>query len=79
MDGSVVTYAGHVPEGFGRMRLQSEWDAMPREIRPRNLYWSLSYKSFSPVVINTYKELILNPDSLESLADLALGKWLARI
>lgn len=79
MDGSVVTYTGHVPEGFGRMRLQSEWDAMPREKRPGNLYWSLSYKSFSPVGINTYKELIPNPDSLESLADLALGKWLARI
>ncbi|MBN3961793.1 endonuclease NucS domain-containing protein [Nostoc sp. NMS8] len=79
MDGSVVTHVGHIPEGFGRMRLQSEWDAMPREKRPRNLYWSLSYKSFSPVVINTYKELIANPDSLESLADLALGKWLARI
>lgn len=58
MDGAVVTYAGHIPEGFGRMRLQSEWDAMPREKRPRNLYWSLSYKSFSPVSINTYKELI---------------------
>ncbi|MEA5605005.1 endonuclease NucS domain-containing protein [Nostoc sp. UHCC 0252] len=79
MDGSVVTHVGHIPEGFGRMRLQSEWDAMPREKRPRNLYWSLSYKSFSPVGINTYKELIPNPDSLESLADLALGKWLARI
>ncbi|MEH2212965.1 endonuclease NucS domain-containing protein [Nostoc sp.] len=79
MAGSVVTHVGHIPEGFGRMRLQSEWDAMPREKRPRNLYWSLSYKSFSPVVINTYKELIANPDSLESLADLALGKWLARI
>ncbi|RCJ20220.1 recombinase RecB [Nostoc sp. ATCC 43529] len=78
MDGAVVTYAGHIPEGFGRMRLQSEWDAMPREQRPRNLYWSLSYKSFSPVGINTYKELIPNPDSLESLVDLALSKWSAR-
>ncbi len=78
MDGAVVTYAGHIPEGFGRMKLQSEWDAMPREQRPRNLYWSLSYKSFSPVEINTYKELIPNPDSLESLVDLALGKWSAR-
>ncbi|WP_191760981.1 hypothetical protein [Komarekiella delphini-convector] len=53
MDRAVVTYAGHIPEGFGRMRLQSEWDAMPREQRPRNLYWSLSYKSFSPVGINS--------------------------
>lgn len=79
MDSAVVTHAGHIPEGFGRMKLQSEWEAMPREKRPGNLYWSRSYKSFSPVGINTYKELIPNPDSLESLADLALSKWLARI
>lgn len=78
MESAVVTYVGHIPEGFGRMRLQSEWDAMPQEKRPRNLYWSLSYKSFSPVVINTYKELISNPDSLELLVDLALSKWSAR-
>ena len=79
IDGSVVTYAGHIPEGMGRMRLESEWNDMPREQRPRNLYHSLSYKSFSPVSSSIYKDLISTPNSLESLADLALTKWLARI
>lgn len=79
MDGAVVTHAGHIPQGMGRMRLESEWNDMPREKRPGNLYHSLSYKSFSPVSSSIYKDLIPIPNSLESLADLALGKWLARI
>lgn len=78
MDGAVVAHAGHIPEGMGRMRLESEWNDMPREQRPRNLYHSLSYKSFSPVSSSIYKDLIPIHDSLESLADLALSKWLAR-
>jgi len=74
MDGSSVTHAGHVPEGMGRMKLQSEWEAMPREQRPGNLYHGFSYKSFSPVGIYIYEKLIQNPNSLESLTDLALNK-----
>ncbi|BBD63052.1 hypothetical protein NIES2109_59020 (plasmid) [Nostoc sp. HK-01] len=77
LEGEIVTHVGHVPEGFGRMKLQSEWDAMPREKRPGNLYWSLSHKSFIPVPIPQGYNDVSN--SLESLADLALTKWLARI
>ena len=77
IDGETVTHIGHVPEGFGRMKLQSEWDAIPREKRPGNLYWSRSHKSFIPVSLSqSYKNV---PNTLESLADLALTKWLARI
>ncbi|MBG1268587.1 endonuclease NucS domain-containing protein [Nostoc sp. WHI] len=77
LEGEIVTHLGHVPEGFGRMKLQSEWDAIPREKRPRNLYWSLSHKSFMPVPISQGYNDVSN--SLESLADLALTKWLTRI
>jgi RecB family endonuclease NucS len=77
LEGEIVTHLGHIPEGFGRMKLQSEWDAIPREKRPRNLYWSLSHKSFMPVEISQGYNDVSN--SLESLADLALTKWLTRI
>ncbi|WP_414755632.1 endonuclease NucS domain-containing protein [Anabaena sp. CCY 9910] len=77
IDGETVTHVGHVPDGFGRMKLQSEWDAMPREKRPGNLYWSRSHKSFIPVTISKGYNNV--PNTLESLADLALTKWLARI
>ncbi|MBD2527591.1 endonuclease NucS domain-containing protein [Nostoc sp. FACHB-133] len=77
LEGEIVTHLGHVPEGFGRMKLQSEWDAIPREKRPGNLYWSLSHKSFMPVPISQGYNDVSN--SLESLADLALTKWLTRI
>ncbi len=78
MDGSKVTHVGHIPEGFGKMRLESEWNAMPQEQRPRNLMWSRSYKSFSPVGVSMYGA-IANPESLDSLVDLALTKWLSKI
>ncbi|MHC5722604.1 MAG: endonuclease NucS domain-containing protein [Nostoc sp.] len=80
-DGASVTDVGHVPEGFGRMKLQSEWDAIPREKRPP-LMQSLSSKSLIPVPINWYGNLRDTSkihNTLESLADLSLGKWLARI
>ncbi|MBD2364680.1 DUF91 domain-containing protein [Anabaena minutissima FACHB-250] len=77
IDGETVTHVGHVPEGFGRMKLQSEWDAMPPEKRPKSMFHSGSSKSFTPVTIRqSYKNV---SNSLESLADLALTKWLARI
>lgn len=77
IDGETVTDIGHVPEGFGRMRLQIEWDAMPREKRPKNMFHSGSYKSFTPVPIPQGYNNVSN--TLESLSDLALTKWLARI
>lgn len=79
-DDASVTDVGHVPEGFGRMKLQSEWDAVPREKRP-HLMQSLSYKSLIPVPINWYgnlRDTCKISNSLESLVDLALSKWSAR-
>jgi RecB family endonuclease NucS len=81
VDGSKVTDVGHIPEGMGKMKLQSEWDALPREKRP-NLMQSLSSKSLIPIPIALYGSLRDNyqiSDSLECLTDLALAKWLTKI
>ncbi len=77
LNGSTVTHVGHIPEGFGRMKLQSEWDAMPREKRPKSMFHSGSSKSFTPVPIPQGYNNVSN--TLESLVDLSLEKWLARI
>jgi len=76
-NGGVVIHVGHIPEDFGRMRLQSEWDAMPQEKRPKYIFHSGSSKSFTPVPIPQGYNNVSN--SLDSLVDLALTKWLARI
>ncbi|AVH68635.1 endonuclease NucS domain-containing protein [Nostoc sp. 'Peltigera membranacea cyanobiont' N6] len=79
LDGSVVTHVGHVPEGFGKMKLQSEWDAMPREKRPGNYYHN-KYSALNATIYNKFLQKDYNDIiTLESLADLSLSKWLARI
>ncbi|MEH2376191.1 endonuclease NucS domain-containing protein [Nostoc sp.] len=79
LDGSVVTHVGHVPEGFGKMKLQSEWDAMPREKRPGNYYHN-KYLAFQSGIYNKFlQQDFQSTVFLESLVDLALSKWLTRI
>ncbi|MBD2616520.1 hypothetical protein H6G94_35795 [Nostoc punctiforme FACHB-252] len=77
LEGEIVTHVGHVPEGFGRMRTHSEWKAMPHEKRPKRMFHNGSSKSLTPVPIPQGYNDVSN--SLKSLADLALTKWLARI
>lgn len=79
INGETVTHVGHVPEGMSKMKLESEWKAMPREKRLGNYY----HNKYSPFNATIYKRF-LQPNSeniitLKSLADLALTKWLARI
>jgi RecB family endonuclease NucS len=79
LNGFIVTDVGHVPEGMGKMKLQSEWDAMPREKRPGNYYHN-KYLACNAIVYSKYLQPNLeNVVSLESLVDLALAKWLQRI
>ncbi len=79
LDGETVTHVGHVPEGFGKMKLQSEWDAMPREKRPGNYYHN-KYSALNAALYNKFLQKDFNDIvTLESLVDLALSKWLARI
>jgi RecB family endonuclease NucS len=95
MNGAIVTHVGHIPEGFGKMKLESEWNAIPQGKRLRAFHSSFSYKSFTPVETLIYKNAmvgdppeamgfappmaIANHESLECLADLALAKWRSRI
>jgi len=79
INGTSVINLGHVPEGMGKMKSVSEWEAIPKEQQPRKLGYSFSYKSFYPVGIYIYEKLIQNPDSLQSLVNLALSRWLSRI
>lgn len=54
-DGKNLTHMGHIPEGLGQMRLQSEWDQLPREKWPRQqLVQSLSYNSHTPMNVAIY-------------------------
>ena len=76
-DGEIVTHVGHISKGFGRMKLQSEWDAMPQEKQPKYMFHSAFPKSFTPVAISQGYKSVSN--SLKSLVDLALTKWRARI
>jgi RecB family endonuclease NucS len=79
LNGEIVTYVGHIPEGMGKMKLPSEWLAMPKEKRPGNYY----HNKYSPFGGKIYKKFLQNSDTdiitLDLLADLALTKWLARI
>ncbi|MEM6399807.1 MAG: recombinase RecB [Cyanobacteria bacterium P01_D01_bin.116] len=77
LDGSTVTHVGHIASGFGRMKLPSEWEAMPKEKRPKYMFRSRSYRSYLPIsIFEGYKN---TPSNLESLTDLALTKWLNKI
>ncbi|MEL6556246.1 MAG: recombinase RecB [Cyanobacteria bacterium J06621_11] len=45
-----LTYVGHVVTGLGKMRLEEEWNAMPKEQWPRRaLFNNLSHRSHIPV------------------------------
>jgi hypothetical protein len=56
IEGACVAHVAHIPNGLGKMKLQSEWDLIPRDKRPV-LMQSLSYKSLIPVPIHWYSSL----------------------
>ncbi len=81
MDGQSISHIGHIPEGFGKMRLESEWRSLPKEKQPR-LKHSISYKSHIPIEIEGYlkcRGTQQKPDFWEVLTDLALEYWLKRL
>jgi RecB family endonuclease NucS len=79
LDGFVVTDVGHVPEGMGKMKLESEWKAMPQDKRPGNYYHN-KYSALNARIYNKFlQQDFQSTVFLESLVDLALSKWLTRI
>ncbi len=79
LEGNIVSFAGHVSQGFGKMKLESEWKAMPKEKRPGNYY----HNKYSPIHAGVYNKIMQqnfqNAVALESLVDLALNKWLNKV
>jgi len=75
VNGETVTYIAHVPEGFGRMKSQSEWDLIPKEKRPKAMRYSRSYKSHYPLPFPNFGSYKNVPNTLESITDLALATW----
>lgn len=80
----IVTHVGHVPEGFGKMRLEEEWHALPRSKWPRkNLTWSLSANSLTPVQARRFYQSDIEPSQgdiqLNEFVSVTLQKWLEKL
>jgi RecB family endonuclease NucS len=86
--GSTVTHVGHIPEGLGKMRLEAEWNALPKSKWPRkSLNWSLSSNSMMPVRAQSFYRSVIEPDrdsvqrdiQLHELVAVALQRWLNKL
>lgn len=79
-----LTHVGHVVTGLGKMRLEDEWKAVPKNRWPRrSLLHNLSHRSHTPVPAAGYARLALGIESstnyLEACVSTALQKWLAKL
>lgn len=77
-DGERISHVGHVADGFGKMKLRSEWEQMPVAKRPKALTWSLSSRSHLPTEVEHYLRGVLSEDHSDIwgvLADLAIAHW----
>ena len=80
-DGTTISHVGHVPESFGRMRLESEWNQLPPEKRPKGLIWNMSSRSHTPTEVEGYLGYQQNeekPNFWDVLTNLAIETWLDR-
>lgn len=80
-NGEAISHIGHVPEGLGKMKLESEWNQLPQNQRPKGLTWSLSSKSHMPTQIEGYVnhcENQNNADYWDILSDLAVSTFCKR-
>ncbi|EDX82733.1 hypothetical protein S7335_1036 [Synechococcus sp. PCC 7335] len=79
-----LTHVGHVVKGLGKMRLEEEWNAIPKEQWPRRaLVYNMSHRSHTPVAVTGYVRLALgiesSADYLEFCVSTALQKWLEKL
>jgi RecB family endonuclease NucS len=80
-NGTTISHLGHIPEGFGTMKLKSEWEQIPREKRPNGMLEGLSSQSRTPVEIEAYVRGRNDEEKLDLwdvLSNLAVQKWLQR-
>lgn len=84
----IVTHVGHVPSGLGKMRLKTEWDALPKDKWPRQvLREGLGSDSMTPVFAQRFYRSVIEPDhgnteqgiQLDKLVSTALQKWLNKL
>jgi RecB family endonuclease NucS len=77
-----ISHVGHVPAGFGKMKLHSEWDQLPPSKRPNGLRSGMSIKSHIPPNIEWYlgsaKKDEGKLDYWEFLSNLSIEKWLEK-
>lgn len=79
-----ITHVGHVPEGLGRMQTKEEWMRVPEESRPKSFREGITFKSYTPLVVETYlKSLagdpnVAQPDSWSFFAEAAIETWRQR-
>ena len=79
-----LTYVGHVAKGLGKMRLEEEWKAIPKDRWPRrSLLHNASHRSHIPVPVAGYARCSLgiesSADYLETCVSIALQKWLEKL
>ena len=80
-DGVTISHVGHTPEGFGKMKLESEWNELPPSKRPHGLRSSLSSTSHTPVGVKGYLNLYKNPEATDYwgfFSTLATNTWIER-
>lgn len=79
-DWKKVLYFAHVPEGLGKVKPQEEWNRIPQSAWPRKMY------SMHKFVADDFNKSIASSIGckdksrmVESVIDLALEKWQARL
>ena len=80
-DGPTISHVGHIPEGFGKMKTELEWEQTPPEKRPSSLLHSSSSNSHIPWKVESYlrySEKQEKMDFWDALSDLAIEKWLEK-
>jgi RecB family endonuclease NucS len=84
MSDGIVTHMGHVPSGLGKMRLEAEWNALPKSKWPRqNLIDNLSSNSMTPVRARRFYPSNVEPTDMDiplsEFVSAALQKWLEKL
>ena len=78
LNGTTISHVGHVAEGLGKMKLESEWNQIPREKRPKSFSMGLTSHSRTPVEIEIYlrcRDQVPKPDYWEVLAEMTIATW----
>lgn len=84
LNDGALTHVGHVPEGFGKMRPEEEWESIPRSKWPRkSLTYNSSHRSLTANPIRGYMRISLGVEDssnpLELVVSVALQKWIDRL